>query len=70
MATGMRIEPVIASGEELDQVIRRHYGLQDSVDQLMRHLPARGSETDIRVREADENSPVVRTVNPIIRQAV
>jgi len=68
MATGMRIEPVIASGEELDRAISRYYGLQESVDQLLEHLPAR--ETDTRLREIEENSPVVRTVNQIIRQAV
>lgn len=68
MATGLRIEPVIASGEELERAIRRYYGLQEPVDQLMQHLPARGSEAD--AGDDEENSPVVRTVNQIIRQAV
>jgi len=68
MATGMRIEPVIASGEELDRAILRYYGLQETVDQLLEHLPVR--ETDTGPQDAEENSPVVRTVNQIIRQAV
>lgn len=68
MATGMWIEPAIASREELERAIRRYYGLQESVERVMQNLEAR--EADDALPEDDENSPVVKTVNQIIQQAV
>lgn len=69
MATGMRIEPAIVSTEELDQAIRRYYGLQESVDQVLQDLAVREAEAGEEPVE-EEDSPVARTVNQIIQQAV
>ncbi|MCC2686632.1 MAG: type secretion system protein [Paenibacillaceae bacterium] len=69
MATGFRIEPAIASKDELQRAIKRYYGLQESVDQIMQNLQAREPEERKETRE-EEDSPVVKTVNQIITQAV
>ncbi|AGA59890.1 MULTISPECIES: ATPase, T2SS/T4P/T4SS family [Thermobacillus] len=70
MATGMWIEPAIVSSEELDHAIRRYYGLQESVDQVMQDLAVREAGTRDEEPEEEEDSPVARTVNQIIQQAV
>ena len=69
MATGMWIEPAIVSNEELELALWRYYGLQESVDQVLRDLAVREAETRVEPPE-EEESPVARTVNQIIRQAV
>jgi len=70
MATGMWIEPAIVSSEELDHAIRRYYGLQESVDQVMQDLAVREAGTREEEPAEEEDSPVARTVNQIIQQAV
>ncbi|REE66676.1 type IV pilus assembly protein PilB [Paenibacillus taihuensis] len=68
MSTGFRIEPAISSKDELQRAIARHYGLQDSMSQILGELP---STDEIRETEiTDEDSPVVRLVNQMIQQAV
>jgi len=71
MSTGFRIEPVIASKDELHRAIKRYYGLQENVDQIMKHLQDRQSaESDQVVAAEDDDSPVVKTVNQLIINAV
>jgi type IV pilus assembly protein PilB len=68
MSTGFRIEPAISSKDELQRAIARHYGLQDSMSQMMVDLSA---QEEIRETEiTDDDSPVVRLVNQMIQQAV
>lgn len=69
MTTGFRIEPTIASKDELQRAIKRYYGLQESVDQIMQNLNLR-EEADKSQQLAEDDSPVVKTVNQIIVQAV
>ncbi|MEO3945472.1 ATPase, T2SS/T4P/T4SS family [Gorillibacterium sp. CAU 1737] len=66
--TGMRVEPVIASKEELVRAIVRYYGLQDSIEQIAQSMQAR--EEEVLQTAQDNDSPVVKTVNQIIQQAV
>ncbi|WP_058301308.1 GspE/PulE family protein [Gorillibacterium timonense] len=66
--TGLRIEPVIASKEELVRAIARYYGLQDSIEQITQSMQAR--EEEVLQTAQDNDSPVVKTVNQIILQAV
>ncbi|MHA6483630.1 GspE/PulE family protein [Paenibacillus sp. strain BS8-2] len=68
VATGLRIEPVIASKDELLTVIRRYYGLQDTIDQISQNLQQRDHDEEHAIK--DEDSPVVKTVNGVIAQAV
>ncbi|KIL42465.1 type II secretion system protein E [Gordoniibacillus kamchatkensis] len=69
MNTGYRIEPVIASKDELLRAIKRHYSLQESVAQIMENLQAKEWAEPLDEPE-EEDSPVVKTVNQIILQAV
>ena len=69
MATGLRVEPVIASKDELVRGIKRFYGLQETIEQINQNLQAREVEEAPQVQE-DDDSPVVKTVNQIIIQAV
>ncbi|MEW9699795.1 GspE/PulE family protein [Paenibacillus sp. SI8] len=69
MSTGMHIDPVIASKEELGRAIPRYYGTQDSVNQFVRNMGER-ELTDAAVFNEDAFSPVIKTVNQIIEQAV
>ncbi|WP_422658544.1 type II secretion system ATPase GspE [Paenibacillus sp. EC2-1] len=68
MTTGFRIEPAISTREELQRAIARHYGMRDSMSQMMVELPSQEEfeETEI----TDEASPIVRLVNQMIQQAV
>lgn len=71
MSTGFRIEPALASKEELLRAIQRHYGLQENVDQIMQNLQTRDEEDyEPGAANTEEDSPVVRTVNQIILSAV
>ncbi|MCR2806510.1 GspE/PulE family protein [Paenibacillus soyae] len=68
IATGLRVEPVIASKSELLATISRYYGLQDTIEQITQNLQLRDLDEDTAIK--DEDSPVVKTVNQIITQAV
>lgn len=69
MTTGLRIEPAIASKDELLRAIKRYYGMQESVDQIMSNIQTKTTE-DTRIQAMEDDSPVVKTVNQIITQAV
>jgi len=69
MTTGFRIEPTIASKDELQRAIKRYYGLQESVDQIMQNLNTREAE-EVKPQAEEDDSPVVKTVNQIIIQAI
>lgn len=69
MATGLRVEPVIASKDELVRAIKRYYGLQETIEQINQNLQAQDIDEPVQAVEEDD-SPVVKTVNQIIIQAV
>lgn len=70
MITGLRIEPTIAARDELQRAIKRYYGLQESVEQISQILQNRETEDMKPQANEEEDSPVVKTVNQIIIQAV
>ncbi|HEU4963793.1 MAG TPA: ATPase, T2SS/T4P/T4SS family [Bacilli bacterium] len=67
MSTGFVIEQAIASKDELLRAINRYYGMQESVEEILQNLP---QEFEVDREIVDEDSPVVRMVNQIIRQGV
>lgn len=67
--TGLRIEAVIASQEELQRAITRYYGLQGSIEQIATRMQETREEEVLQTAQNDD-SPVVKTVNQIIMQAV
>ncbi|CAM4433444.1 ATPase, T2SS/T4P/T4SS family [Paenibacillus phoenicis] len=71
MSTGFTIEPAIISRGELQRGIARLYGLQDSMNEMIKDLGA--GTAQIEVEDAviqGEESPVVRLVQQMIEQAV
>ncbi|WP_042162892.1 GspE/PulE family protein [Paenibacillus gorillae] len=68
IATGLRVEPVIAAREELVRAISRYYGLSETIEQISQNLQLKDLDDERAIQ--DENSPVVKTVNQIIVQAV
>ncbi|MFF2090426.1 GspE/PulE family protein [Paenibacillus sp. NPDC058174] len=68
IATGLRVEPVIAAREELVRAINRYYGLSETIEQISQNLQLKDLDDERAIQ--DENSPVVKTVNQIIVQAV
>ena len=69
MATGMSVMPCIATRSEIEQAIARHYGMNESVDELlgdMGDLEMKDEEEEAR----DQDSPIVKLVNQIIQSAV
>lgn len=71
MSTGFTIEPAIISRGELQRGIARLYGLQDSMNEMIKDLGA--GTAQIEVEDAviqGEDSPVVRLVQQMIEQAV
>lgn len=67
MTTGFQIEPVIASKDELANVISRYYGIQETVNEIMQQLP---KEEEDEEQINTEDAPVSRMVNQIIRNAI
>ncbi|MFC5704237.1 GspE/PulE family protein [Cohnella faecalis] len=70
MTTGMQIVPVITSKEELERSISRFYGFQESVDQIAKRLEQNEIVDANSMLQDDIYSPVIKTVNQIIEQAV
>lgn len=69
MATGFQIVPAIATKDELQRSITKHYELQQSLDEALGdYVP---EETEVEESGiTDEDSPIVRLVNQIISNAV
>ncbi|MCL6517747.1 MAG: GspE/PulE family protein [Alicyclobacillus sp.] len=68
MATGLQIEPVIASKDELRQYIGRHYAMRASVSELEARMQP--VEDELANQARDEDAPAVRLVNQIIQQGL
>ncbi|THF82190.1 GspE/PulE family protein [Cohnella fermenti] len=69
MTTGMQIMPAITSKEELERAISRFYGFQESVEQIAKRLEQHELD-DPAMLQDDIYSPVIKTVNQIIEQAI
>ncbi|MDU4695796.1 MULTISPECIES: GspE/PulE family protein [Paenibacillus] len=71
MSTGFTIEPAIISRGELQRGIARLYGLQDSMNEMIKDLGTSAAQIDVEDSVIlGEDSPVVRLVQQMIEQAV
>lgn len=71
MSTGFTIEPAIISRGELQRGIARLYGLQDSMNEMIKDLGTGAAQIDVEDSVIlGEDSPVVRLVQQMIEQAV
>jgi general secretion pathway protein E/type IV pilus assembly protein PilB len=79
MITGLEIEPALAPGDEIDRVIKEHYGLAgDTIDEMVGE-GAGGEHIELLVGEASstedlldmaQEASVIKLVNEIILEAV
>lgn len=69
MISGLDVEAVIATEEEIQQAITQHYGLSEAVEKALSQLSSdeRSPETEIRV---SEEAPIISIVNSVITQAI
>ncbi len=67
MSTGFRIEPTIASKDDIVRAVKRYYVMQESVEKLMDKMQVKDVDES---QLADDDSPIVQMVNQIITQAV
>ncbi len=67
MITGLQIEPVIASRNEISTLINRIYSIQETVNEIMEYLP---KDEDLTEQVNSEDAPVSRMVNQILKNAV
>lgn len=71
MSTGFTIEPAIISRGELQRGMARLYGLQDSMNEMIKDLGTGIAQIDVEDSVIlGEDSPVVRLVQQMIEQAV
>ncbi|HEX7056018.1 MAG TPA: ATPase, T2SS/T4P/T4SS family [Bacilli bacterium] len=69
LATGMSVQPTIATRSEIEQGIMKHYGMQESVEEVMEDMD--GIEySDAEEEAQNQSSPIVKLVNQIIQAAV
>ncbi|HEY8528347.1 MAG TPA: ATPase, T2SS/T4P/T4SS family [Paenibacillaceae bacterium] len=69
LALNASVQPVIAPRSEIEQAISRHYGLEETVEELMEEIEWDGSADDIEEAQS-QSSPIVKLVNQIIQGAV
>ncbi len=76
LATGLHVEPVIATETAIDNAIARHFAMKESLDKLISDLhESMDAEADDpegleRLLALVEEAPIVKLVNSFINQAI
>jgi general secretion pathway protein E/type IV pilus assembly protein PilB len=73
LMTGLKIQPVLATRDEIEKVIKTHYGLGgDTLDELVGDEPVSSSGSDVGddLLEMAQEASVIKLVNEIILEAV
>src|SRR5262245_8154655 len=73
LMTGLKIQPVLATREEIEKVIKTHFGLGgDTLDELVGDEPVSSSGSDVGddLLEMAQEASVIKLVNEIILEAV
>lgn len=73
LITGLNIQPVLATKEDIEKVIKSHYGLGgDTLDEMVGgdDEPVSASEDSEDLLEAAQEASVIKLVNEIILEAV
>lgn len=66
MTTGLQIDPVIATRENMNRAFEQYYSLNRSISEVLMDVQPEEMEEQVRA----EDAPIVRLVNQIIEQAV
>lgn len=70
LSTGFEIDPVIAKKDELRLAINRYYGMQKSIEQMLKEIPMSEDDPGFLEAQQSDDSPVAKMVNQLISQAV
>ncbi|WP_078430218.1 GspE/PulE family protein [Alkalihalobacterium alkalinitrilicum] len=70
LSTGFEIEPAIAKKDELRLAINRYYGMQKSIDQMLKDINSNDDEELLLEVQQSDDSPVAKMINQLISQAV
>ncbi|WP_100405000.1 GspE/PulE family protein [Bacillus solitudinis] len=70
LSTGFEIQPAIARRAELKLAINRYYGMQKSIDQMMKDVPTDENDEAYLEAQQSDDSPVAKMVNQLISQAI
>jgi type IV pilus assembly protein PilB len=70
LSTGFEIQPVIAKKQELQLALNRYYGMQKSIDQMMKDIPTNEDDQAFLEAQQSDDSPVARMVDQLLQQAV
>ncbi|OWZ84053.1 GspE/PulE family protein [Natranaerobius trueperi] len=72
MATGLEIEPVIATTKEIEQEITRFFGITEYLEETINQIDSSydKSKNENSIENIGEDSPVVQVVNSLINQAI
>lgn len=69
MASGLRVQPMIALSSDIEQSITRHYGMNQpmvQIEEVEENREVKEEEREV----TDQDSPIVKLVNQIIHNAV
>lgn len=70
LSTGFEIQPAIAKKQEIQLAINRYYGMQKSIDQMLKDMPTDENDHAFIEAQQSDDSPVARMVNQLLSQAV
>ncbi|MEI6784653.1 MAG: ATPase, T2SS/T4P/T4SS family [Verrucomicrobiota bacterium] len=75
LLTGLKVEPFLAVREEIEKLIKAHYGVGgDTVDEMVgvesRGVPQPGGESSADLLEQAQEASVIKLVNEIIMEAI
>ncbi|MCT8137499.1 Flp pilus assembly complex ATPase component TadA [Anaerobacillus sp. CMMVII] len=70
LSTGFDIQPAIAKKQELQLAINRYYGMQKSIEQMLKDIPTDEDDQAYIEAQQSDDSPVARMVNQLLQQAV
>jgi general secretion pathway protein E len=68
--TGMKVEPALASEQEILDAVEKHYGASSKQDEVAFTDSGRGEEDLEQLRDMASEAPVIRLVNTMIGTAV
>ncbi|HEX4482253.1 MAG TPA: ATPase, T2SS/T4P/T4SS family [Solirubrobacteraceae bacterium] len=70
MMTGRRVRPVAASVEDLNLMLTRLSGMEESIADIVDEVADGDDEADLQLDDADSDAPVIKLVHSIVAQAV
>jgi type IV pilus assembly protein PilB len=70
MMTGRRVRPVAASVEDLNLMLTRLSGMEESIADIVDEVSDGDDEADLQLDDADSDAPVIKLVHSIVAQAV